>query len=178
MSDQTSSLTLLISSARTFEKEALSEAWQLFKESGYEPLPQACTIPGLSLLVILQGALGEIVAVLKKEIRRFDYCLKFVPLQKIVSTNLSQIADAARELLSLTSPNFNKWRITLNRRHTNLPRAELLKEVSKVVEQGTVDLNNPSWIIQIEILGKITGISILQPNQIVSWTQKERNIEF
>ncbi|MFX0061327.1 MAG: THUMP domain-containing protein [Candidatus Hermodarchaeota archaeon] len=170
-------LTLLISSVRTYEREALSEAWQLFKEFGYESKAAISNIPGLSLLTIPKGNLKEIIGIIQSQLTKkiFDYCLKFVPLQKIVPTTLKQIVDTVKELLDENQLILDKWRITLNRRHTTLDRMAILQKVAKVVEHGKVDLKNPSWIIQIEILGKISGISILQPHQIISQGRKEKD---
>ncbi|MFX1251228.1 MAG: THUMP domain-containing protein [Promethearchaeota archaeon] len=171
-------LTLLISSVRTYEREALSEAWQLFKEFGYEPKVELSTIPGLSLLIIPKGNLKEILEIIQKQLTKkiFNYCLKFVPLQKIVPSTLKQIVNAVKELLEENQLILDKWRITLNRRHTILDRMTILQKVATVIEHGQVDLKNPSWIIQIEILGKISGVSILQPHQIISQGRTEKRV--
>jgi len=31
-----------------------------------------------------------------------------------------------------------------------------------------VDLKNPDWILQIEVLGRLTGISLLKPSDVLA----------
>jgi tRNA(Ser,Leu) C12 N-acetylase TAN1 len=38
-----------------------------------------------------------------------------------------------------------------------------------------VDLKNPNWIVLVEIIGALTGISILKPDQIFRSVVEKRN---
>jgi len=58
----------------------------------------------------------------------------------------------------------------VNKRATNLSSKEIIEEVAKLVDRK-VDLENPDKIIQIEIIGDYTGISIIKPDQILSITK-------
>jgi tRNA acetyltransferase TAN1 len=40
--------------------------------------------------------------------------------------------------------------------------------------QNKVDLKNPCWVLLVQILGGLTGISVLRPNQIFSSVIEKR----
>ena len=94
------------------------------------------------------------------------YALKLVPLEKVVSTSTDEIVEAVKDLSRKISKD-EKFRISVNKRHTKLDRLTLIKAAAAVIDRK-VDLENPDKIVNIEIVGNWTGISILKPGDIFS----------
>ncbi|MFW9931112.1 MAG: THUMP domain-containing protein, partial [Candidatus Thorarchaeota archaeon] len=60
------------------------------------------------------------------------------------------------------------FRVTVRRRHTSLENMEVVSAIASVVDRK-VDLDKPDKTVWIEIVGELTGISILdQENDILS----------
>jgi tRNA acetyltransferase TAN1 len=62
---------------------------------------------------------------------------------------------------------FETFRITVERRNTSLRSSEIIATVGSEID-NRVDLENPDWIVLVEIIGKLVGISVLRPNEIFS----------
>jgi tRNA acetyltransferase TAN1 len=48
-----------------------------------------------------------------------------------------------------------------------LRSSEIIASVGSEID-NRVDLENPNWIVLVEIIGKLVGISVLRPNEIFS----------
>ena len=65
------------------------------------------------------------------------------------------------------------FRITIEKRLSDLSRQEIIKEVASKTTRK-VNLKNPNWVVLIEIIGNKTGISVVNPSQIISVTKAKR----
>ena len=63
--------------------------------------------------------------------------------------------------------------MTLNRRHSTLDPKVIVEEVARKVERR-VDLDNPDKIILVEVLGSRTGVSVITPDDIISFVRIKR----
>jgi tRNA acetyltransferase TAN1 len=50
---------------------------------------------------------------------------------------------------------------------------EIVKAIAGQVS-NKVDLENPGWVILVQILGRLTGLSVLRPTQIFSSVVEKR----
>lgn len=91
---------------------------------------------------------------------------RIIPIQRYVQSRIEAIVDAVRELKDMIKEN-EKFRITIEKRHTQLGSREIITETAKLIDRK-VDLENPDKIVLIEIVGPMTGISILKPSDIVN----------
>ena len=167
-------MSFLISSQRTFERDALSEAFYVLSDIyGYDVQPLKSRVPGLSLLSIQDKSLNPIELIDK--IREYIFengpliaCLKIVPLETLIKTNLSSIVTYAKEAaLDKIKPE-HSWKITVNKRQTNLGTFQVIEEVAEEIDWGTVNLKNPDYEIRIEIIRDLTGISVMRPKTEIS----------
>lgn len=168
--------SLLISCPRNQEKKAASEIWYLLNSEFNDPQAD-CEITEVSGLIAAITSLDpfDVIQKIRKMIQedpwQIRYALKLVPLEKVVSTSTEGIAEAAKDLASKISKD-EKFRINVNKRHTKIDRMTLIKAVADVIDRK-VDLGNPDKIVNIEIVGNWTGISILNPDDVFS-IAKER----
>ena len=100
------------------------------------------------------------------------YCLRIIPIQRMIDTDIDKIKQNVTKLSNVIQKN-NSYRITIEKRNTNVSSNEMITEIAKIFP-NKVSLNQPDWIVLIEILGNKTGISILKENEIFSLDKAKR----
>ena len=100
------------------------------------------------------------------------YCLRMIPIQSVTETDMSKITNDVIKLKDVIQQN-DSYRITIEKRNTDMSSTEIITEIAKIFP-NKVSLNQPDWIVLIEILGNKTGISILKENEIFSLDKAKR----
>lgn len=98
--------------------------------------------------------------------KSFRFILKIAPIEKVVPSNINEIAKWVKKKKDAILEN-QTFRITVEKRMTNLNRDELIKIIAELIDRK-VDLKNPDKILMIQILGENTGLSIINPEDIIS----------
>jgi tRNA acetyltransferase TAN1 len=166
---------LLITTTRHNEHSACSETWYLLNQIG-DRAPQVDKTGILGLITAKttydpQEAIQKLRTLLKQNPHEFRYTLRIIPIQKVVETTQDKIAETATQLATQIQPN-ETFRITIEKRHTNIPTETIIEATAANINRK-VNLTTPDKTILIEIVGPLTGISILKPNEIIS-TVKEK----
>ena len=166
---------LIVTTSRGSENDACSEIWFLLGEIGdTNPTVEES---GISGLVVAKTSLDPLKAIedlrriLKEQPEEFRYSLRLIPVEVVVHTSLSEIIAACSRI----SPRIleqETFRVTVEKRHTGLSRMEIIEAVAENIDRK-VDLHNPDKILLIEILGGLTGVSVIEPEDILSVTKKE-----
>lgn len=117
-------------------------------------------------------AIRDLRALLKERPWEFKYTLKLVPVQKVVEAQLQEIEHAALDLAGRIAQK-EKFRITIEKRHTDLSSKTIIETVAKGVER-TVDLDSPDKILMIEIIGQLAGLALIQPEDVLSVEREKR----
>jgi tRNA acetyltransferase TAN1 len=102
---------------------------------------------------------------LTEEPWQFRYILRVIPIERALYTDLKNIE---REVENLTMKKIkvnDSFRISVEKRHTSTRSKEIISSIANKL-QNKVSLENPDWIILIEIIGNKTGISILKERDI------------
>ena len=167
-------MSFLISSQRTLERDATSELFYILSDLfKYELKIHRSRVPGLSLLQLKDKKVSPFEALnqINKYIREkgpLVACLKIVPLEVLIKTDLSSIVSNSKKLAEMKVKESNTWRITVNKRHTKLHTQEVVEKVADEVNWGTVKLKDPDLEIRIEIVRDLTGISVMNPKTELS----------
>lgn len=111
-------------------------------------------------------AVGKFRNILTERPYEFRYALRIVPIQMVVQTDLSEIKKSAQEMASKIGEN-QSFRVTVEKRFTELHSKDIIEAAAGDLNRR-VDLKNPDWILQIEVLGRLTGISLLKPSDILA----------
>lgn len=161
---------LLVSTSRGYENDACSEVWFLLAELGdKESIVEKSDISGLVTAKTVLDPL-EVIKDLRKMLKEhpweFRYSLRFIPIEVVVHTSLSEIKKACLNIHLRIVEN-ETFRVTLEKRHTRLSRREIIEVVAEDIDRK-VDLHNPDKIVLIEVLGGLTGISVIKPGDILS----------
>jgi len=100
------------------------------------------------------------------------YCLRIIPIQRITDTEIDKIKQNVIKLKDTIQKN-DSYRITIEKRNTSISSNEIITEVAEIFP-NKVSLNQPDWIILIEIIGNETGISILKNDELFSLDKAKR----
>jgi tRNA acetyltransferase TAN1 len=166
---------LLVSTSKGNENNACSEIWFLLGELGdREALVDRTEVSGL---IVAKTKLDpfKVVEGLRKILRErpweIRYVLKVIPIEIVVRTRIDEIKRAAASLHHKILEN-EKFRVTIEKRHSDISTKDIINAAVENLNRK-VDLNNPDKIILIEVLGRLTGISIIKPNDILSVTKEK-----
>ncbi len=176
----------VISSARTHEKNASSEIYYVLSELLEQEEVNASPVSGISGLSIatFQGDSIQILEKIQEMIEDtpfFQYTLKIVPFQYKVSTSIENLKEAAIKLRTEIDED-DTWKINVRRRHTQIPRTEIISAIANEINRGKVMLESPDQYIIVEIIGKWTYLAVSSiPELSVSVSQfyeEEDNFTF
>lgn len=161
---------LLATTSRGNENEACSELWYLLEQAG-DSAP-AVDKTGVSGLIAARTALNPFDVIKKfREILQerpyeFRYTLRVIPIEKVVRTDLKEIQKAVSELSPKIGEN-ETFRITVEKRFTETSTKDIIEAAASTVERK-VDLNKPDKIVLIEVVGGLTGVSVIKPDEILA----------
>lgn len=114
----------------------------------------------------------KVSEILSNEPWRISSLLRFIPVEEVVPTRMEDIVEAASKL-SRKIPEESSFRITVEKRHTSLSSQDIIKAVAEKIHRR-VDLKNPDYIVLIEVLGGVTGVSVIRPQQVISSMKQEK----
>ena len=161
---------LLATTSRGNESYACSELLYLLGEIG-DSAP-AVERTGVSGLIVAKTAFNpfDVIEKLRKILLErpyeFRYTLRIIPVEKIVHTDLGEIQRAVIELSSKIGES-ETFRVTVEKRFTETPTQDIIEATAANIERE-VNLNNPDRILLIEVVGGLTGVSVIKPGEILA----------
>lgn len=166
---------LLVTTARGNEEDACSEIWYLLREIG-DSAPKV-EKTGITGLIAAETALDpfEVIEkfreIFKERPYEFRYSLRIIPIEKTVRTDLNEIGKTVRDLASKITED-ETFRITVEKRFTSTKTEDMIEVAAANIERR-VNLDNPDKIVLVEVVGGLTGISVVKPQDIIS-TMKQK----
>lgn len=161
---------LLATTSRGNEGDACSELWFLLGEIGDSgPSVEKTGVSGLIAAKTAFNPFGvveKLRRILQERPYEFRYTLRIIPIEKVVHTDLGEIKRAAKELSSKIGGN-ETFRVTVEKRFTAMPSRSIIEEVAANIERK-VNLSKPNKILLIEVVGGLTGISVIKHDDILS----------
>jgi tRNA acetyltransferase TAN1 len=166
---------LLATTMRGNERQMRYELTYLLKDELGDPEPMVGKT-GIRGLVVAKTSLNpcnaveKFRAILHEHPYKFRYALRIIPIQKVVPTTLEEVKRAASELAVNIQEN-ETFRITVEKRFTNLHSQELIEAAVTGIDtagERKVDLENPDKILLIEVLGGLTGMALIKPNDLLA----------
>ncbi len=170
---------LLVTTFRYKESDASDELSQLLDLLGdKEPSIEITSISGIILANTRLDPL-QIVENCREMVRnepwRFRYLLRIIPLEKICRAELTDINNVVKQLCPKIGQH-ETFMVMIEKRHTKLHSKEIISTVTSDIDRK-VSLDNPSWIILIQIVNGLAGISILRSNQIFSSVREKTSLQ-
>jgi tRNA acetyltransferase TAN1 len=162
---------LLASTARGNERAMVNEILFLLKDQLGDAEAVAAKT-GVRGIIVAKTSMDPYVAVEKlrgllgERPYEFRFALRIIPIERLVPTGLEEIKQASLELAKRIGEN-ETYRVTVEKRFTTLHSAEIITAVATDIQQKA-DLENPNKILLIEVLGGVTGLSLVKPHEIIS----------
>jgi tRNA acetyltransferase TAN1 len=166
---------------RGFEIPACEEMKDLLEQLG-DISPDATTTKARGIIVAKTNldpftVIKKVRELIWKNEFPYKVILKLRPIERIVNSNLEEIQQACAELAEKKIDNNQSFRVTLERRFTNIERNDLIIAAASNIDRK-VDLNNPDMIVFIEVLEDSAGISILKQADELSILKEEEKRDF
>ena len=171
-------MNLIVTCARNLEGEAEEEIIDILDELGDPDVK--ISVSNMSGIITVQTKLDPIEVVRKmKEILLDEpwsirYCLRVIPIQKIVETNLEKIEECISSISDKIEDN-ESYRILIEKRNSDISSKEIITNIANQIK-NKVSLDFPDKIILIEILGIVTGISLIKKSDILSLEKTKRSM--
>ena len=169
-------MNLLVTCARNLEPETKNEIGKILDGVGdQEPEILNDGMRGI-LLVKTSIETSRIIEWVKDKVVEepwlIRYCLRIIPIQTITETEMDKITESVIKLKDVIKQD-DSYRITIEKSNTDVSSTEIITDIAKIFP-NKVSLNQPDWIVLIEILGDKTGISILKDSEIFSLDKTKR----
>jgi len=171
-------MNLIVTCARHLEGETEDELIDILDELGDSDVK--ISVSSMSGIITVQTKLNPIEVVRKMKEMVLDepwsirYCLRIIPIQKVVETNIEEIEKSICNMSSEINEK-ESYRILIEKRNSDISSKEIITKIANRIK-NKVSLDFPDKIILIEILGIITGISILKKSDILSLEKTKRSM--
>lgn len=171
-------MNLIVTCARNLEGEAEEEIMDILDELGDPDVK--ISVSNMSGIITVQTKLdpievvGKMKEILLDEPWSIRYCLRVIPIQKIVETNLEKIEEGISSISDKIEDN-ESYRILIEKRNSDISSKEIITNIANQIK-NKVSLDFPDKIILIEILGIVTGISLIKKSDILSLEKTKRSM--
>ena len=171
-------MNLIITCARHLEGDAEEEIIDILDELGDTDVK--ISVSSMSGIITVQTKLDPIEVVRKMKETLLDepwsirYCLRVIPVQKVVETNIEEIEKTISSMSDQIEEK-ESYRILIEKRNSDISSKEIITKIANGIK-NKVSLDFPDKIILIEILGIVTGISILKKSDILSLEKTKRSM--
>jgi tRNA acetyltransferase TAN1 len=162
---------LLATTSRGNERQMCNELGYLLKEELGDPAPRVAKT-GIRGLVAAETSLNprEVVekfrGILLERPYEFRYALRIIPVERVVPTDLDEVKRAASELAVGIGEN-ESFRVTVEKRFTSLHARDFIEAAATGIGRK-VDLENPDKVLLIEVVGGLTGLSLVKPGEVLA----------
>ena len=171
-------MNLIITCARHLEPETRDELNDILEDFGDSDAQ--ISITSMSGILTAETKLDPIEIVRKIKEMVLDepwsirYCLRIIPIQKIIESKMEEIEEAISSM-SQGILDGETYRISIEKRNSDLSSKEIITKIADRIK-NKVSLEFADKIILIEVLGNKTGISILKKSDILSIEKTKRSI--
>ena len=171
-------MNLIVTCARHLEGDTEDELIDILDKLGDSDVK--ISVSSMSGIITVETKLDPIEVVRKIKEMVLDepwsirYCLRIIPIQKAVKTNIEEIE---KEISSMSNQIEKKesYRILIEKRNSDISSKEIITKIANGIK-NKVSLDFPDKVILIEILGIVTGISILKKSDILSLEKTKRSM--
>jgi len=162
---------LLATTSRGNERQMLFELSYLLRDELGDAAPLVAKT-GIRGLVAAKTTFDpcEVIrkfrVILQQHPYKFRYALRIIPIEKVVSTDLDEIKRAASELAANIGEN-ETFRVTVEKRFTTFHSRDFIEAAATGIE-SKADLENPDKILLIEVVGGLTGMTLIKPSDVLA----------
>ena len=171
-------MNLIITCPRHFESETREEISGILSEMGdNNPNITITEMPGIITILTKLNSLDVVKFIQEKILDEpwvIRYCLRIIPIKNTVKTNLESILNEIKNQIDIIEPQ-ETYRITVEKRNSTLSTKEIIDKIANNIT-NKVSLEEPDWIVLIEIIGNETGLAVLRKESIISVEKIKRSL--
>ena len=171
-------MNLIVTCARHLEGDTEDELIDILGELGDSDIK--ISVSSMSGIITAETKLDPIQVVRKMKEMLLDepwsirYCLRVIPIERVIETGIEEIEKTISSMSSQIEEK-ESYRILIEKRNSDISSKEVITKVANKIK-NKVSLDFPDKIILIEILGIITGISIIKKSDILSLEKTKRSM--
>ncbi len=146
---------------------AEKELGEVLRKVGEKPRIAASQIEGLFKVAVSDArkAVSRLKSLCQADPDRFIATHHYTPIDSWCGSEVNEMKKRIKALVPGIGKS-DRWKMVLNKRHWDKAgHTELIMSLTSVVDRENVDLSNPQKIVQVEIIGKEAGISLLQAGE-------------
>ena len=170
-------INLIVSTYRLREIDAQSELHWLLNSFGDEnPTFQITKLSGiLTARTNLDPfqVVRRLKGLIHEEPWNVRFILRMIPIEFALFDAGTDLVKEAFTRLSSKMKRSDTFRITVEKRGTPISSSEIISKIGSIFD-NPVNLENPCWLVLVEIIGKVIGVSILRPDDIFSLEREIR----
>ena len=171
-------MNLIVTCARHLEGDTEDELIDILGELGDSDVK--ISVSSMSGIITAETKLEPIQVVRKMKEMLLDepwsirYCLRVIPIETVIETGIEEIEKTISSMSNQIEEK-ESYRILIEKRNSDISSKEVITKVANKIK-NKVSLDFPDKIILIEILGIITGISIIKKSDILSLEKTKRSM--
>ena len=171
-------MNLIVTCARHLEGDTEDELVDILDELGDSDIK--ISVSSMSGIITVETKLDPIEVVKKMKEMLLDepwsirYCLRIIPIQTVVETSIEKIEKTISNMSDQIGDE-ESYRILIEKRNSDISSKEIITKIANGIK-NKVSLDFPDKIILIEVLGIITGISIIKKESILSLEKTKRSM--
>ena len=170
-------MNVITTCSRHLEEDACDEIAEIIQELGDDsPRIGKSSFSGIIWIdtsIDPFFVISEIKKIILDEPWRTRYCHRFIPVRQITSTGLENIVEMVRDQIKVMKDT-DTYRITIEKRGSDVSSKELIDSIADIIP-NKVSLESYDWNVMIQIMGGVTGISILKDEDIISTLKLKRD---
>jgi tRNA acetyltransferase TAN1 len=169
-------MNLLLTSQKGSEAKASAEFKEIALQRGHRKLHiEKAGFDGILEIEIENSR--DFISYMREYVRsepfRVHFIQRMIPVDVVVDTTLEQIKDAATQLAPQVAAG-ETFRIDITERDSPVSRKELIDTIAGVLDRK-VNLNSPDKVVNVEVMGEYSAISVVRPDEILSITKLKRS---
>jgi len=107
------------------------------------------------------------------KLKKFAITNRWIPVDKWTNAKIPDMQKCIKTLSKEISAK-DKWKLDLGKHQgaVDIPQRDLIVKLTEVIENPNVDLEKPTKIVRVDIIGKTAAISILNKDEIFNAADK------
>jgi len=169
-------VNLIATCARHFEDETRNELKTILEELG--DLNPQITITEFSGILIADTDVPALDVIKKIRDKLEDepwsvrYTSRVIPVFETAKTDVQSISQAALHQIQKIKQD-ETYRITIEKRNSDISSSEIISHIADNVK-NKVSLEKYDWVVLVEVLGPVTGVSVLRDDDVLSVERTKR----
>ena len=160
---------LLVSFNPSHAGMAETELNEVLSKIGEKPKITLTSAEGLFKVAVSDArkVVGRLRNLCQADPNMFVATHHYTPIDTWCKSEVTQMQKCVKSAASAISQS-DRWKMQLAKRHwKKLDGTELIIKLTEVIDREHVDLKNPQKIVQVEIIERDAGISLLAPEDIL-----------